>query len=156
MFCKQLIIPDMPIVRSAGKSLVGKKLTSLTASRCVYCKLWKDLGFFCSANHLSEGGVNANHNVMCSHNFTENDSRLLIKNREGNWDEEWIFVKGRRKTLLYSCKWQEQERSEKSAKQIIARNRTITSNEPWNTKLTNQIKIQQSQSTNQDLLNSCK
>ena len=155
MFCKQLTIPDMPIVRSAGKSLVGKKLTSLTASRCVYCKLWKDLGFFCSANHLSEGGVNANHNVMCSLNFTENDSRLL-KNREGNWDEEWIFVTGRRQMLLYSCKWQEQERSEKSAKQIIARNRMLINNEPWNTKLTKQIKIQQSQSTNQNLLNSCK
>ena len=103
MFCKQLTISDMPIVQSAAKSLVGKKLTNLTASRCAYCKLRKDFGFFCSVNHLSEGGVNANHNVICSPNFTENDSRLL-KNREGNWDEEWIFVKGMRKTLLYSCK----------------------------------------------------
>ena len=40
-----------------------------------------------------------------------------------------FFVEGRRQTLLYSCKWQEWERSEKSAKQLsafIARNRTIT------------------------------
>ena len=32
-------------------------------SRCVLCKLRRDLGFFCSVNHLSGGGVNANHNA---------------------------------------------------------------------------------------------
>ena len=47
-------------------------------------------GFFCSVNHLSEGRVNANHNVTCSPSLAENDSRLL-KNREGNRDSEWIF-----------------------------------------------------------------
>ena len=35
-------------------------------SRCAYCKLRRDFGFFCFVNHLSEGGVNANHNVTCS------------------------------------------------------------------------------------------
>jgi len=32
-------------------------------SRCTFCKLWRDLGFFCSVNHLSGSGVNANHNT---------------------------------------------------------------------------------------------
>ena len=59
-------------------------------SRCVYCKLRRDFGFFCSVNHFSEGGVNANHNVTCSPSLAENDPRLL-KNSEGNRDGEWIF-----------------------------------------------------------------
>ena len=46
-------------------------------------------------------------------NKTENDSRLL-ENSEGISDGEWNFVEGRRETLLYSCKWQEEERSEKN------------------------------------------
>ena len=51
-------------------------------------------GFFCSVNHLSGGGVNANHNATHSPNHkTENDSRLL-KIREGNRDNEWIFCGG--------------------------------------------------------------
>ena len=57
-------------------------------SRCAYCKLRRDFGFFCFVNHLSEGGVNANHNVTCS----PNDSRLL-KNSEGNRVGEWIFCR---------------------------------------------------------------
>ena len=32
--------------------------------RGAFCKLRGDLGFFCSVNHFSEGGVNANHNVI--------------------------------------------------------------------------------------------
>ena len=52
-----------------------------------YCKR----GFFCSVNHFSEGGVNANHNVMCSPSLTENDSSLL-KNSVGNFDGEWNFL----------------------------------------------------------------
>ena len=31
----------------------------------------------------------------------------LLKNSEGNRDDEWIFVEGRKQTLLYSCKRQE-------------------------------------------------
>ena len=55
-------------------------------------------GFFCSVNHLSGGGVNANHNakhspsLVCK-NKTENDSRLL-KNSEGNRNDEWTFCCG--------------------------------------------------------------
>ena len=55
-------------------------------------------GFFCSVNHLSGGGVNANHNAthspsLARKNKTENDSRLL-KNSEGNRDDEWTFCRG--------------------------------------------------------------
>ena len=107
-------------------------------------------GFFCSVNHLSGGGVNANHNakyspqprsqsssaisdvkspvklvgkirlspialgskpplvtriartglgtrlhspILACKNKTENDSRLL-KNSEGNRDDEWTFCRG--------------------------------------------------------------
>ena len=51
-------------------------------------------GFFCSINHLSGGGVNANHDLpsLAHKNKTENDSRLL-KNREGNRDDEWTFCR---------------------------------------------------------------
>ena len=64
---------------------------SLTAkfvvSCCAYCKLLRDFGFFCSVNHFSEGGVNANHNATCSPSLAENDSRLF-KNSEENRDGE--------------------------------------------------------------------
>ena len=44
------------------------------------------------------GGVNANHNAkhspsLACKNKTENDSRLL-KNSEGNRDDEWTFCRG--------------------------------------------------------------
>ena len=56
-------------------------------------------GFFCSVNHLSGGGVYANHDAthspgLARKNKTENDSRLL-KNSEGNRDDEWTFCRGR-------------------------------------------------------------
>ena len=60
-------------------------------SSCPYCKLRRDFGFFCSVNHLSEGEVNANHNVTPP-SLAKNDSRLL-KNSEGNRDGEWIFCR---------------------------------------------------------------
>ena len=52
-------------------------------------------GFFCSVNHLSGGGVNANHNATHSpsldcKNKIANDPKLL-KNGEGNRDDEWNF-----------------------------------------------------------------
>ena len=55
-------------------------------------------GFFCSVNHLSGGGVNANHNAkhsprLACKNKTENDSRLL-KNSKGNRDDEGTFCRG--------------------------------------------------------------
>ena len=54
-------------------------------------------GFFCSVNHLSGGGVNANHNAkhsssLACKNKTENDSRLL-KNSEGNRHDAWTFCR---------------------------------------------------------------
>jgi len=52
------------------------------------------LVFFCSVNHFSDGGVNANHNVKRSLSLVENDSRLL-NNSEGNRDGEWIFCRGK-------------------------------------------------------------
>ena len=54
--------------------------------RCIalgVLQLRRNFGFFCSVNHFSEGGVNANHNAMCSPSLAENDSRLL-KNSAGN------------------------------------------------------------------------
>ena len=52
---------------------------------------------FCSVHHLSGGGINANHNAkhsssLACKNKTENDSRLL-KNSEGNRDNEWNFCR---------------------------------------------------------------
>ena len=43
-------------------------------SRCAYCKIRRDFGFFCSINYFTEGGVNANHNVTRSPSLAENDS----------------------------------------------------------------------------------
>ena len=76
-------------ITSSTSRLVTAKFV---VSRCAFCKLRRDFGFFCSVNHLSEGGVNANHNVTCSPSLAENDSRLL-KNSEGNRDGEWIFCR---------------------------------------------------------------
>ena len=59
--------------------------------------------FFCSVNRLSDGGVNANHNVTCSLSLAENNSRLL-RNCEGNADGEWIFC--RRKEVDVALLWQ--------------------------------------------------
>ena len=55
-------------------------------------------GFFGSLNHLSGGGVNTNHNAtrspsLARKNKTQHDSRLL-KNSEGNRDDEWNFCRG--------------------------------------------------------------
>ena len=49
-------------------------------------------GFFCSVNHLSGGGVNANHKAthspsLARKNKIENDPKLL-KNSQGNRDDE--------------------------------------------------------------------
>ena len=61
-------------------------------SRCVFANCqW----FSCSVKHLSGGGVNANHNTthspsLAHKNKIENDPKLL-KNSEGNRDDEWNF-----------------------------------------------------------------
>ena len=70
----------------------------------------RDFGFSCSVNHFSEGGVNANHNVTCLLSLAENDSESSRIAKEIAM-VSGFFVKGRRQTLLYSCKWQEWERS---------------------------------------------
>ena len=62
-------------------------------------------GFFCSVNHFSEGGVNANHNVTCSPSLAENDSRLdFSRIAKEIATVIGFFVEGRRQTLLYSFK----------------------------------------------------
>ena len=49
------------------------------------CKL--GMGFFCSLNHLSGDGVNANRNATHSPSL----ALKLLKNSEGNRDDEWNF-----------------------------------------------------------------
>ena len=73
-------------------------------------------------------GVNANHNAkhspsLACKNKTENDSRLL-KNSEGNRDDEWTFGREQEIRIRMIRKIFEENQS------IIARNRAITSNEP--------------------------
>ena len=75
-------------------------------------------GFFCSVNHLSEGGVNANYkNETRSASFIrknkiDNDSRQessfslaldCLRIAKEIATVSGIFVKGRSQTLLYSC-----------------------------------------------------
>ena len=78
---------------------LNSDIKSYSQIRCVALhRLQTSNGFFCSVNHLSGGGVNANHNakhspsLVCK-NKTENDSRLL-KNSEGNRNDEWTFCCG--------------------------------------------------------------
>ena len=65
-------------------------IAKFIVSRCVFANFeW----FFCSVNHLSGGGVNANHNTthspsLARKNKIENDPKLL-KSSEGNRDDEW-------------------------------------------------------------------
>ena len=86
------------------KSSFRSVITKFVVSCCAFCKLRKDFGFVCSVNHLiSEGGVNANHNVTCSSSLAENDSTLITIAKEIAM-VSGFFVEGRRQTLLYSCK----------------------------------------------------
>ena len=92
---------------------IGTLLTLYNVICCIalhFCKLRTDFGFFCSVNHFSEGGVNANHNVTCLLSLAENDSESSRIAKEIAM-VSGFFDKGRRQTLLYSCKWQEWERS---------------------------------------------
>ena len=72
-------------------------------SRCAYCKLRRDFRFFCSVNYLSEGGVNANHNVTCSPSLAEDDASCSRIAKEMSM-VSGFFVEGGMQTLLYSCK----------------------------------------------------
>ena len=81
-------------------------------------------------------GVNVNHNAtpsssLAPKNKTENDSRLL-KNSEGNLDNEWYFCRGQEADIALFF----QETRMRKIRNIfeenwstIARNRAITSNE---------------------------
>ena len=56
---------------------------------CGFCKLRSDFGFLCSVNHLSGGGINANHNEtrspsLAGKNHTENVFRLLRNSEESS------------------------------------------------------------------------
>ena len=70
-------------------------------SRCAYCKLGRDFGFFFSVNHFSEDGVNANHNATCSPSLAETtlDCSRIAKEIAM---VSGFFVDGRRQPLLYS------------------------------------------------------
>ena len=70
----------------------------------MFCKIQRDFGLFCSVNHFSEGGVNANHNVTCTSSLAENDSRLGSRVAKEITMVSGFFVDRRRQTLLYSCK----------------------------------------------------
>ena len=129
-------------------------------SRWVFCKLRKDFGFFCSVNHFSEGGVNANHSVTCSPSLAKNDSRLL-KNSEGNSDGVWIFCPRSEADIALFMQVTRMRKILKIWKanltsQLLPETRWSQSNEPWHPKQTKLIEIHQSWSTNNDLLNSAK
>ena len=135
-------------------------IAKFVVSRCAFWKLRGDFGFFCSVNHFSEGGVNANHNVTCLPSLAENDSRLL-KNSEGNRYGEWILCRRkeadvalflqvtRMRNIIKICEANLTSR-------LLPETGRSQSNEPWNTKPTKRIEIHQSRITNHDLLNSCK
>ena len=127
--------------------------------RCAFWKLRRDFRFFCSVNHISEGGVNANHNVTCSPSLA-NDFRLL-KNSEGNPDCEWIFCRRKEADVALSLQVARMRKVIKMCEanltsRLLPETGRSQSNEPWNMKRTKRIEIYQSRITNHDLLNSCK
>ena len=75
-------------------------IAKFVVSRCEFANLeW----VFCSVNHLSGGGVNANHGATHSpslalKNKTENNPRLL-KNSEGYRDDESTFCRGQEEDI---------------------------------------------------------
>ena len=105
-------------------------ITSKTVASATYfnleCQSPSSLGFFCSINHFSGGGANANNNTTHSLSFAsnsekknipENDSRLL-KNSEENRDGERNFCQEEPDIALSSKRGRlSLERSEKSLNQ---------------------------------------
>ena len=66
-------------------------------------------GFFCSINHLSEGGVNANHDPQRTRPAWPAKTKLRMTLDCSRIAKEMammsrLFVEGRRQTLLCSCK----------------------------------------------------
>ena len=90
------------------------------------------LAFFRLVFQLFSGDDATHSPSLARKNKTENDSRLL-KNSEGNRDDEWYFCRGQEADIaLFS-----QETGIRKIRNIfeenwstIARNSTITSNEP--------------------------
>ena len=67
----------------------SSRITSkFVASRFVFCKLRRDIRFFCSVNHFSGGGVNASHNAIRSPSVT---CKNKTENGEANHDGDWNF-----------------------------------------------------------------
>ena len=109
-------------------------MAKFVVSRCGFANLeW----VFCSVNHLSGGGVNANQDATHSpslalKNKTEDDSRLL-KNSEGNRDDESTFCRGQGADIalfLQETRMRKISKIFEENQSIIARNRAISKNEP--------------------------
>ena len=83
-------------------------IAKFVVSRCTFANFE-----FLFRQSFEWGRVNANHNAthslsLAGKNKTENDSRLL-KNSEGNHDDEWNFCRGQEAdiALFFQCKSQE-------------------------------------------------
>ena len=87
---------------------------------------------FCTVNHLSGGGVNANHNATHSPSLARKRKLRIAKEIAMM---NGIFVESRSRHALFL----QESRTRKIRKifeenySSISRNRAITSNEPWNT-----------------------
>ena len=139
----------IPFINSSQMRLMSNLIfkTKLVVSRCAFCKLQWDFGFFCSINHFIEGGVYVNHSVMCLSSLAENDSRLL-KNSKGNRDGERTFYQRKEADVSLFL----QVTRIRKVRKIWEANLTSwllpttgrsQSNEPWNTKQTKRIEIHQ-------------
>ena len=84
----------MQIQEKSFLLLLYKIIAKFIVSRCVFPKLWMSF----SVPSIILVGVNANHNAthspsLARKNEIENDHKLL-KNSEGNRDDEWNFCWG--------------------------------------------------------------
>ena len=84
----------MQIQEKSFLLLLYKIIAKFIVSRCVFAKLWMSF----SVPSIILVGVNANHNAthspsLARKNKVENDPKLL-KNSEGNRDDEWNFCWG--------------------------------------------------------------
>ena len=93
--------------------------------RCIALGVCKLRMGFLFRHSLEWGGVNANHNAthslsLAGKNKTANDFRLL-KNSEGNRDDEWNFCRGQEANLalFFQCKRHEWESSENLRRKLV-------------------------------------
>lgn len=121
----------------------------------------RTFGFFCSTNHLSGDGVNANHNTWTRFYCPAWPARTkVIAAKEiamvicqGN------ICQGKEADIAFflaSDKNKKDQKMFEAKYSIIARNWTISSNEPETQKQTKGMEIHWSKITNHDLLNSFK